>query len=1165
MIRNFVYRVVVFALLMVTFVPAGAQSFNIVNSSRSKLELSLNIDEFRLQDESRDGLSGQAIVLNGIFLPNEAGKPNLPVCSRYIAIPRGAQVSVNVKNQVTETLNEIELMPAPELPLDNDNSPMRYIRDEAVYSTDAFFPAEPIYTSESLKIRDVDVVLLSVTPFQYNPVTKELVVTRKLELELDFEGGDGTFGGDTRYRSDAWDHIIRDMVINETMLPEANYRQFIREAVARGDEGCEYLIITPDNEQFVQIADSIKLFRNQQGILTDVVTVSECGGNNCVAIRNYIINAYNNWDIPLSAVLILGDHSSDSTRGVVSYTMNNHPGGDGYNPYISDHRYSCVDNDHLPDVVVGRITGRDYEELFHMVNKDLQYERHPSTNPRFYNKPITAMGFQLERWFQLCSEIINGFFEYELEKEPVRVNAIYQGTPGSQWSTAEYTNSVVNYFGPGGMGYIPQHMSHLTDWSGSANMINDNINKGSFILQHRDHGSEELWGEPSYNIGYINRLANPDLTYVMSCNCLTGRFNYSGQNGCFAEAFHRHQYGALGLIAATQVSYSFLNDVYVWGMYDNMWSDFMPLYGTDHPAGFIRPAFANVSGKYYLQQSNWISWGDGREITYYLFHHHGDVYMNLYSEMPQELEVTMLPVIVEGSVQYQITANENATICLTHNGEIIGLDLATGQPQILSITPQEVGNEVVLTVTKQNYYRYSRKIAVIPTTGPYLIFSGCEINDADQNGQLDFNESATLDVAIHNVGFDHIQNVNVELTTDSPYVDIISSTATYDALSPDEIVNKTGAFSIHVIDGVPDQTKIWFHLTMSDGNITFTDEFSLIVNAPMFEVTNRVIRDMDDNIIDRLYRSEKAKLTYTVKNSGHSVSDAVRSILLLEAPVFDYDNYMVDVDNIGANDSVDVTFVLRVLDDAPAGAIIGDYVKVVSNGYQIEYNSEVPLGNSTEDFETEALNPLFEWANNSNYPWVRDSIDPYEGDYCFTATSISSSKKSRLALGVEAEISDVFSFYYKGSVNSDDVFTLQINTDHFTLDGGPEWQLFEHQIPSGKNLIIFTFTRKSNAPEGSASIDLIKLPPMHVEIYDVDENYDENNQVTVYPNPGADQLNVITSGDNIKKIQIFDFQGRMILEKELNGISTTINTENWSSGIYFWKAGSTTGKWIKSR
>ncbi len=1157
-------RITITAILLLSTFATYAQRLEVVSNNRSNLELSLKIDEFSLESSSKSGIEGQNIVLNGIFLPNQAGMPDLPIVSSYVAIPRGADVVLNIKNQVTETVSGVELMPAPELPLDDDNSPMRYYRDEQVYSTNALYPANPIFASEPTKIRDVDVVLVSVSPFQYNPVTKELVVTRQLDLEVAFEGGNGTFGGDPRYRSTAWDHIIRDMVINESILPDANYQQFIQEAVQRRDTGYEYLIITPDNPDFVQLADSIKTFRTQQGILTGVVTVTECGGNDQNAIRNYIMNAYNNWDIPVSAVLFLGDHNADGTHGIVSYTMNNHPGS-GYNPYISDNKYADVNNDHLPDVVLGRITGRNYNEMYHMINKDLQYERFPSTNPDFYDKPITAMGFQLERWFQLCSEVVNGFWEHELGKHPVRINAIYEGTPGNSWSSAQNTSTIVNYFGPNGTGYIPQNMSHLHDWNGTWQDINNNINAGAFMIQHRDHGAEELWGEPRYSITHINQLTNPDLTYVMSNNCLTGRFNYGGVNGtCFAEAFHRHQYGALGLVAATQVSYSFVNDIYVWGVYDNMWPEFMPTFGTHNPTNFILPAYGNVAGKYFLQQSSWTG-SSVKEITYYLFHHHGDVYMNLYTEMPQTLDVTMIPVITQGDTQFELTATEGATICITSNGTIAALATATGQPQSIAITPQFVGNDLLLTVTKQNYYRYTHSISVAPNEGPYLILNSFVINDNDSNGQVDFNENISLDVAIHNVGFADIQNVNAVLTSESPYVDITSASTTYESININEIVTKNNAFAIKISDDVPDQTKITLLLTMSTDSYSFTDEFTLTVNAPVFKVTNLSIKNADGDPTDRLHVGETSQLTFTVNNQGHSNSNAVNHHLLLDAPIFDYQQQTITTEGINVDGSTDVTFVVTVSNSAPNGAIIDNYMTVTSNGYQEVYQSEIPLGNSVENFENETLSSLYQWSNSGSSKWFRDDTDPYEGQYCYTGASSETGVTSKLGVGVNVELEDIVSFWYRGSVNATDEFVFHLNAESYPLTGGPEWHYFELPIKTGMNLLRWNFARNSHADEGSASIDLLKLPPIHMVITDVEEVTDIENNIFVYPNPGNNELNIINSRDDVTKLQIFDFQGRMILEKEIHSGIMTINTENWASGLYFWKVGNETGKWIKSR
>ena len=1157
-------RILVANVLIMSSVIAYSQTFEMVNSKRSDLELSLRIDKFSLEDSMHDGIEGQTIILDGIFLPGKAGMPDLPVISRYVAIPRGADVMLNVTNQVTETLRDIDLMPAPELPLDNDKTPMRYIRNEEVYTTDAFYPTEPIIASKPMKIRDVDVVIVSVTPFQYNPVTKELIVTKELNLDVVFEGGDGTFGGDPRYRSESWDHIIRDMVINENILPDVDYQSFIREAVQHRDTGCEYLIITPDNPEFVALADSIKLFRNQQGILTDVVTVAECGGNDQTAIRSYIQNAYYNWDIPVSAVLILGDHNTDGTMGVVSHSMNNHPGGGGYNPYISDNRYGDVNDDHLPEVVMGRITGRNYEEMYHMINKDLQFERHPSTNPNFYDKPITAMGFQLERWFQLCSEIVNGFWEHGLGKHPVRVNAIYEGTPGSRWSSAEKTNTIVSYFGPNGLGYIPQNMSHLTEWDGNATQINNAINSGAFILQHRDHGAEELWGEPSYSISSINRLSNPDLTFVMSNNCLTGRFNYGGVNGmCFAEAFHRHQYGALGIIAATQVSYSFVNDVYVWGAYDNMWPDFMPLFGAQHQKNFVLPAYANAAGKFFLEQSNWAG-SSVKEITYYLFHHHGDAYMNLYTEMPQNLDVTVIPVIVEGSTQFQVTATPNSTICLSKGNEIIGLATATGQPQTIAISPQTLGNEILLTITKQDYYRYTKRIAVIPNEGPYLVFSSCDINDTDGNNQLDFNEQVTLDVALHNVGFETIENVNVELSSTSPYIEINSASTTYESLNANEIVTKNNAFVITVSDNVPDQTNIWFHLVMNNGTHSYSDDFYLVANAPVLEIMNMSYEDGDGNPTDRLYKGQTSRLVYTIENHGHSKSNSISNYLDLNYPYIIYQEQTVTTEGIDASGTADVEFTVTVSNSSPTGGIFDGEMTITSDGYEVVYRSDYLLGYCTEDFEHQELNPNVQWSNTGSAKWFRDTNDPYEGNYCFTGPSSANGASSKLYLGVTTEIDDIIAFHYKCSANSADEFIFNLDSESHALTG-TGWQYFELPVKKGVHLLKWTFSRKSHADEGSASIDLIQLPPMRDEITGIEEVTENLNRVMVYPNPGNNELNIVVPENETSRLQLFDFQGRIILESTIEDNITTINTEGLAIGLYFWKIGKETGKWIKSK
>ena len=83
--------------------------------------------------------------------------------------------------------------------------------------------------------------------------------------------------------------------------------------------------------------------------------------------------------------------------------------------------------------------------------------------------------------------------------------------------------------------------------------------------------------------------------------------------------------------------------------------------------------------------------------------------------------------------------------------------------------------------------------------------------------------------------------------------------------------------------------------------------------------------------------------------------------------------------------------------------------------------------------------------------------------------------------------------------------------------------------------------------------------------------------VAVYPNPGGNVLNICTAVTMWQpynaRVEIYDLTGKLVCNQEITDNVTSINTENWPSGMYFWKVvfgtstGSVTeaecGKWIK--
>jgi hypothetical protein len=497
-----------------------------------------------------------------------------------------------------------------------------------------------------------------------------------------------------------------------------------------------------------------------------------------------------------------------------------------------------------------------------------------------------ACGWQTERWFQLCSEVIRGFFINALGKNPTRQYAIYSGTPvvNGPWSTASNTATVVNYFYA--LGWLPSTTNPYDQawWNnGSSGGITNAINAGTFMLQHRDHGYETGWGEPQYNNGNLNDLTNDMFVFVNSSNCCTG--NYTYQSECFAEKFHRIEHGAIGLNAATEVSYSFVNDTYVWGSYDAMWPQFMPaypIYGVQVPGySNLRPCMAMTSGKYFLQQSSWPSSG-AKTVTYHLFHHNGDAFSTLYSEVPVALTVSHNPRLVTGATSFQVTADDSSIIALTVNGEIIGVAEGTGSAVNISIPSQPAGAMMTVTVTKFNHYRYAVDLPVVPSNYGYVAMATTLLGGVGGNGQINPGEAIDYGVYAQNVGTQTVQSVYGLFSSADPYITITTDSSWHGTIAEFDSSRSSPDYSFNVANNCPNGHGIDFTLEFHDTNDSiWTYNPSFIVYAPVLTYQDVAVvgGTWDNGILDP---SETADFVVTIMNEGGA--DAVNVSATLTTP-----------------------------------------------------------------------------------------------------------------------------------------------------------------------------------------------------------------------------------------------------------------------------------------
>ncbi len=1070
---------------------AQREGLNVEQNTRSGLSMRHSLKQLHILNITDNGYTGDVIQGGtGISLPANEGKPNLPSFSRFVAIPNGANAHIEMGYRSMTTIANVDLLPAVPIKFDTDDSPNTYEKNLSIYNRNAFFPEQPVTISEPFSLRGVQTVAITVAPYQYNPVTKELRVYDDMQFDVRFDGGNGEFG-DTRLRSPYWDPILMQNLTNYNQLPSIDYEARMQEWVNNRPTGCEYLIVIPNNEGFRQYAEQLRDFRIQQGILTEVKSLSDMGCTTTNEMKSYFHNAYNTWDIPPVAVLLLGDHNTNMSVGIpAEYTYHSQ----NYGNCITDNGYADVTGDLLPEMAFSRLVAANVNEAQMMVSKQLEYEyTNPNLDASSYEHPITALGWQTERWFQICSEVVGGYWRNQ-GKDPVRINAIYSGYPGNQWSSNQNTYMVVNYFGPNGLGYIPATPSELGGWTGgTAAQVVNAVNSGCMLLQHRDHGYYQGWGEPDFSNSHVTQMNNVGkMTFVNTINCQTGTFDHTPE--CLIEAFMRRtsggqNAGAVGCIGPTQTSYSFVNDAYAWGMYDQYDPQFMPDYGPYASyEGNWRPAFGNVAGKYFLQQSSWPYNVNNKAITHKMFTAHCDAFLTLYTVVPTAMNVSHPSQISASTTSVNVSAPQGAVIALTRNNNILAVATATGSSQIITFPAQPSNSNITIVATKQDKLRYVGTIHVI--SEPSLNVTEMSLNDANGNNQLDYSEQSCFNFTIKNTGDQASSQATATLTTDTPqYVTINQSTASIPALSPNQTTNLENVFDITVADNVPNGTQLQFNLTMVSGNHNWRHNFSLTAYAPVFKISDGItIHDegtYKGNGNGRLDPGETASITFTYENEGGSTANDVSATLSTATQQYiTISDPTVTTPTVNASQSVEVSYYVNVAANMPLGEAAEFTLTVASGSYSHTNNYSHRVGLEIASFENGFDD--FEWENDAEHPWTIVDTNPHSGSYCLQSGTIGHNQISTLSIQFNVENStDEIRFFRKTDceMNGDYLRFYIDNTLQQEWTGTISWREVEFPVTQGEHTFTWAYEKNASGSNGDdhAWIDEILFPVRHID------------------------------------------------------------------------------------
>lgn len=585
-------------------------------------------------------------------------------------IPQGCDASVELLSASTET-KHFDLAPArPDLPNSGNE----------VYSTDnvppvtafsGLMPANNIDNGEIRIYRDRRILYVRVTPVAYRNEDGTTYLSESLSYRVNF-----TENTNLKVKSSTG---ILHTVDNETMSRMFSYYEDEYTESSRAMRALPtsadlypapyYLILSVP-----EYKTEVEKFAAWKRVMGFNVKIIYKNGWYPHLIKSTVEKNYKSLD-RLEYLLLIGDEVNLPGMG-----MTRRIGTESYS-YYTDFYYACMDgpNDTMADLFMGRLPISNSNEAKTVIDKIINYEKNPPSLSSFYKNAAHCAefsdgkkvwdpyqekyiitppdGYEDRRFTRTSEDIRNGIIstfdnkyvggvKYDVER-------IYYY---NKYAPTEYPDIKPLYWNKGNYSYgeeIPEELKMPGfKWDGNATHVANSINKGIFYLLHRDHGNINGWGNPSFSISDISKLKNGNLTpVVFSMNCQTGMFQNANNSDtvpkqrttCFAEAFLRKANGGcVAIIAATQTSFSGVNDAFTMELFSNIWTNAkirvaFPSYKPNSTTGsggmttklgkVVNYAQYNLDKYFGSQVYN--------QYTKELFHLFGDPSMSIYTREPK--------------------------------------------------------------------------------------------------------------------------------------------------------------------------------------------------------------------------------------------------------------------------------------------------------------------------------------------------------------------------------------------------------------------------------------------------------------------------------------------------------------------------------------------------
>ena len=870
--------------------PVTFDGFQAVSLNYS-MKIQYEISEFELQQIDQDGKSYVKLNMGNAGSMSDPGEPYLPTVSTYYAVEPGKSFSVVVNVQETETIPNVDILPFESW---EPNRTGKLVKGDS-YVRNVHYPENIATVSDPIVMRGLTMVQVSVTPFQYNPVTEELTVIQSVEIEL-VEEGVVEMPFIPAKRSRAFEPLYESLVVN--------YASLSRDEIEYQQPAILYVLPSNLTTSMMNQVEELMDWKHRVGYEVNYVNSSNVV-NNRNNLKNYIDDAYETWDNPPVHVTIIGD--AEGSYDIPTWT-------DSWSSYNGegDHPYSTLEgNDQFPDLFLGRLSFDTSSDLQTIIGKTLNYESSPYLG---------------ENWFQ---------------------RACLVGDPSSSGISCIITNEHIHEL-LDIAGFEEVNTVYNSPW---ASQMQAGISEGVSFFNYRGY-----WGVSGFSSSNVNNTSNVFMLPVATViTCGTGSF---GSGEALSESFIRagtasNPKGSVACIGtATLGTHTMFNNIVDMGFYYGALVEGIESAGAALMYGkmMLYKSYPSNPSNYCHIFSHWNNLMGESSLSMWSAYPEQITVDHPYALSKGTNYIDITVAKASGAL-------EEAWVTILMDDEIFESGYTNANGFIRLPIPSSQTGVALVTVTKKNHYPYQSSFQIYdPGVSVNVSESTLTIDDdnfgesvGDGNGTANGGETLEISISATNFGSEDAENVYGVIASESGYVTIQSATVNYGAIPSGNTVGAPIPYVITLAEGLPEGANldliIYFN---NNGSSPSSGMLNVSVSGNNLFATSV---DVIGSSSDILSPGESSHFKIELNNSGNVNASAVTGTITCASPFIEildntgtWSSVMSDGSSMNGSDYFEVF----VSEETLPGAIVHFILNVeTAQGYESNSIVEVQIGEPT--------------------------------------------------------------------------------------------------------------------------------------------------------------------------------------------------------------------------